>query len=94
MSRNSDGYNARARQAKITMWLGKRASRDTGIVDRLCRKLLQRVTQPDPQNDFMHDEMIESDLGFDAEELARYQRGETGRETAGETDGGTGREPD
>jgi hypothetical protein len=37
----------------------------------------QQSVQPDPENDFMYDEMIESDLGFDPEELARYQRGES-----------------
>ncbi len=72
-------FRGQARKAKIGAWIAQRASRKTGLVDRLCRRVLARLTRldpNDPKHDFMRDEWVESDLGFDPEELARYQRGE------------------
>lgn len=63
-------------KAKIALYLGQRASRHGGLVDRLCRRLLERVMTPPPEEDFLRDEWIDSDLGFDPDELERYQRGE------------------
>ncbi len=71
MSRRSEEAKAR-----IAVWLGQRASRDTGRIDRVCRALLQRLTALPPETDFMRDDWIDSDRGFDAEELDRYQRDE------------------
>ncbi|NNE45436.1 MAG: hypothetical protein HKN37_02120 [Rhodothermales bacterium] len=64
-------------KARIVQWLGQRASRDINFVDRLCRRLLDRVLRLPPENDFLRDEWVDSDVGFDPDELDRYQRGET-----------------
>jgi hypothetical protein len=65
------------RKAKVAMWIARRASRDTGLVDRICRRLLSRALTVEPDNNYMRDEWVDSDTGYDPEELARYQRGET-----------------
>lgn len=75
-SDREERFRAKARQAKIGMWIARRASRDTGLVDRLCRRLLSRAVAIDPEHDFMRDDWVDSDEGFDPDELARYQRGE------------------
>jgi hypothetical protein len=67
-------------QARIGMYLGRRASRDTGFVDRLCRWLLARLLTPSPEEDFLRDPWIDGDRGFDPDELDRYQRGEGARD--------------
>ena len=64
------------RKARVATWLATRASRDTGIVDRLCRRILHRVLELPPDDDFLRDEWVDSDTGFDPDELDRYQRGE------------------
>ena len=69
-------YRQRVRQAKFRSFLGRRAMRDTGLVDRLCRRFLERAARSDPKKSFMRDELIDSDTGYDAAELERYQRGE------------------
>jgi len=71
MSRRSEEAKAR-----IGIWLAKRSSRETGALDRLCRRVLSRVLQLPEENDFLRDEWVDSDLGFDPDELDRYQRGE------------------
>ncbi len=63
--------------AKATMWMAARSSRNTTFVDRLCRRLLNRVTTRPPETDFMRDPLIDNDQGFDPDELDRYQRGES-----------------
>lgn len=73
---SEERYQKSVRQARFGRWLAARASRDTGLVDRLCRKLLGRMTRVDPDNNFMSDEMTERDAGFSVEELERYERGE------------------
>ncbi len=65
-------------QARFGIWLGRRASRNLGPVDRLCRRLLARALALAPQDDFLRDDWVDSDAGFDADELDRYQRGEDG----------------
>jgi len=62
------------RRASVAMWLTRRASRNTGWFDRLCRWLMTRMLRLDPENDFMRDEIIDNDQGFSVEELDRYQR--------------------
>lgn len=66
--------------AKIGLWLGKRASRDTGALDRLCRRLLTKLMTLPEDNDFLRDEWVDSDQGYDPDELDRYQRGESSGE--------------
>ena len=65
------------------MWLAQRASRDTGAIDRLCRRLLDRAVAPSADDAFMRDDWVDNDEGFDPDELDRYQRGS-----------GRGREPE
>lgn len=73
---SEERYQKSVRKARIGMWLATRASRNTGVLDRLCRLLLTRMTRADPDNNFMRDELIEQDVGFSVEELERYERGE------------------
>ncbi len=63
-------------KAKLGVYLGQRASRHGGVVDRLCRRLLDRAMALPPEEDFLRDDWVDSDLGFDPDELERYQRGE------------------
>jgi hypothetical protein len=77
MSAAKPDTRAQERKAKIGAWLARRASRNTGPIDRLCRRLLTRALAIDPAEDFMRDDWVDSDVGFDPDELARYQRGET-----------------
>ena len=67
---------AEERKAKISVWIARRASRDTGIIDRLCRRFLSRALGRAPAKDFMRDDWVNTDVGFDPDELDRYQRGE------------------
>lgn len=69
-------YNKKVKQAKIGLWIAQRASRDTGLVDKVCRFLLTKILKVPPEKDFMRDEIIDNDLGYSPEELDRYQRGE------------------
>ena len=64
------------RSATLTLWLAERASRNTSLLDRLCRKIIARATRIKPEQDFMRDPLIDNDTGFDPDELERYQRGE------------------
>lgn len=63
-------------KARLVQWLGQHASRNVSFVDRVCRRLLNRVLRLPPENDFLRDEWVDSDVGFDPDELDRYQRGE------------------
>ena len=42
----------------------------------MCRKMIVKATAVDPATDFMRDEFVDNDQGFDPDELDRYQRGE------------------
>lgn len=66
------------RGALIKTWLATRSSRNKSFIDRLARRMIEKAVAVDPQKDFMRDALIDNDEGFDAEELARFQRGETG----------------
>ncbi len=72
MSRRSEEV-----RAKVAMWLARRASRDTGLLDRLCRQMLGRALSQPELDAAMRDDWVDGDLGFDADELERYQRGES-----------------
>lgn len=69
-------YKRRVLEAKVGLWLAQRASRETGLVDRACRFLLTKILSVPAEKDFMKDDIIENDVGYSAEELDRYQRGE------------------
>jgi hypothetical protein len=44
-------------------------------LDRLLTRLLRRATAPsDASADFMRDEIVDAGIGFDPEELLRYQQ--------------------
>lgn len=64
------------RSAKFTIWLADRSSRNRSMLDKVCRWLVVRETTPPPEEDFMRDDFVDNDLGFDPDELDRYQRGE------------------
>ncbi|MEM6582734.1 MAG: hypothetical protein AAF699_15750 [Pseudomonadota bacterium] len=64
------------RSAKLTIWLADRSSRNKSMLDKVCRWLVVRETTPSPDDDFMRDDFVDNDLGFDPDELDRYQRGE------------------
>ena len=64
------------RSAKLNVWLADRSSRNKSLLDKVCRWLVVRETTPPPEDDFMRDDFVDSDQGFDPEELDRYQRGE------------------
>ena len=67
----------RMHTSRLGLWLAERAGRHPkSWLDRLALRMLERALGPvDPQNDFMHDELIESDRGYSARELEEYQRG-------------------
>lgn len=77
MSDTEKDYRSGVRKAKVAVWLASRASRDTGIFDRLCRRLLSRLTRKEPEPVEDQEDWTEAGLTFDPEELARYQRGES-----------------
>ena len=62
-------------RAKVLGNLAQRSSRQGGWFDRLCRRFLSRALELPADNDFMRDEWIDNDSGYDADELDRYQRG-------------------
>ena len=72
MSRRSEEAKGR-----VVMWLASRASRNTGAIDRLCRRLLDRALELPNDDSFMRDDWVDNDEGFDPDELDRYQRGES-----------------
>jgi len=64
------------RSAKLAIWMAGRSSRNKSLLDKLCRWMVLRETAVPPENDFLRDELIDNDEGFDPDELDRYQRGE------------------
>ena len=64
------------RSARLMIWMAARSSRNKTLIDRLCRTLIVRATTVPPEKDFMRDDLIDNDEGFDPDELERYQRGE------------------
>ncbi|NQY13904.1 MAG: hypothetical protein HRT81_08615 [Henriciella sp.] len=66
------------RGAALKTWVAKRSSRNKTMIDRWCRRMIEKAVKTDPDKDFMRDPMIDNDEGFDPDELDRFQRGETG----------------
>ena len=64
------------RAARLQMWIAGKSSRNKSLSDRFCRWLLVRMTTPKPEDDFLRDEFVDNDEGFDPDELDRFQRGE------------------
>lgn len=75
MSRADASYQRRVRQGRIVVWLAQRACDRSSVLHVPCRWLLGRLTRLEPEDDFMRDEWIDNDEGYDPEELARYQDG-------------------
>lgn len=64
------------RTAKMAIWMAKKGSRNKTISDKICRFILDKATRMKPEEDFMRDEFVDNDVGFDPVELERFQRGE------------------
>ena len=77
MNATEKSLKSQERIAKITIWMAGRSSRNKTLLDKFCRWAIVRRTAVPPEEDFMRDELIDNDQGFDPEELARFQRGET-----------------
>ena len=76
MTRSTKSLKAQERSAKLAIWMAGRSSRNRSWLDKACRWLIARETAVAPEHDFLRDELIDNDQGFDPEELDRYQRGE------------------
>ncbi|MEM9375155.1 MAG: hypothetical protein AAGA72_02965 [Pseudomonadota bacterium] len=66
------------RASKLTVWMAGKSSRNRSLSDKICRFLVTRATAVKPEDDFLRDPLIDNDVGFDPDELDRFQRGEKG----------------
>lgn len=64
------------RSAKLAIWMAGRSSRNKSLLDKICRWMVVREMAVPREQDFLRDELIDNDEGFDPDELDRYQRGE------------------
>ena len=76
MSGDERSLKSQERSAKLAIWMAGRSSRNKSLLDKVCRWMVVRETTVPPENDFLRDELIDNDEGFDPDELDRYQRGE------------------
>lgn len=76
MSESEKSLRRQERSAKLAIWMAGRSSRNKSLLDKLCRLMVVRETAIAPEHDFLRDELIDNDEGFDPDELDRYQRGE------------------
>lgn len=76
MSGDKRSLKTQERSAKLAIWMAGRSSRNKSLLDKVCRWMVVRETAVPPENDFLRDELIDNDEGFDPDELDRYQRGE------------------
>ncbi len=76
MSVEQKKVRKKERSARLAIWMAARSSRNKTFLDRMCRKMITKATTVDPAKDFMRDEFVDNDRGFDPDELDRYQRGE------------------
>jgi hypothetical protein len=58
------------------MWIAKRALRNESFLDRYLRRMMEKAMYTPPEKDFMRDELIDNDEGYDPDELERYSRGD------------------
>lgn len=70
-------FEKKVKKIQFAMKLAKRGMRNKSLLDKFCAFLMKRMTQNSPRKDFMVDELVDADLGFDPDELARYERGES-----------------
>ena len=76
MSDVQKSIRKKERSTRLAIWMAARSSRNKTFLDRMCRKMIVKATAVDPAKDFMRDEFVDNDQGFDPDELDRYQRGE------------------
>ena len=76
MTYNIKEHKKIERQARLMAWMATKSSSKKGLIDKICRFILNKATAVKPEDDFMRDALIDNDLGFDPDELERYQRGE------------------
>lgn len=76
MSADDKAIRKRERSAKLMVWMVGKSSRNRSLSDRICRFLVNRATTVKPEDDFLRDPLIDNDVGFDPNELERFQRGE------------------
>lgn len=62
-------------KTKLLMRLVAKSSRNISWSDRFSRRILDNALARPEHDDFMRDELIDNDLGFDPDELDRYQHG-------------------
>lgn len=62
--------------AKVGIWIVSRSSRNKSLGDKICRVLAIQILKKKPDDNFMQDDLIDQDEGYDPEELERYQRGD------------------
>ena len=77
MSSGETTHRMREGAAKLLVWMASRASRNKTPVDKFCRFAVSRLTKQPADKDFMRDDFVDNDQGFDPDELDRYQRGDT-----------------
>ena len=63
-------------KASLMLRMVARSSRNKSLLDKLCRRMINKAVARSPEDDFMRDELIDNDLGFDPDELDRFQRGQ------------------
>ena len=63
-------------KASLMLRMVARSSRNKSWLDKLCRRMINKAVARPPEDDFMRDELIDNDLGFDPDELDRFQRGQ------------------
>jgi hypothetical protein len=76
MNGNEKSLRRQERSARLAIWMAGRSSRNKSLLDKFCRWMVTRETAVPPEHDFLRDEMIDNDEGFDPDELDRYQQGE------------------
>lgn len=55
------------------------ASRNQTGMDRFYRALFAKLLQPPKEDNYMADDIIQEDLGYDVEELRQYQQSRPSR---------------
>lgn len=63
-------------KAKLLLGMVARSSRNRSPLDKLCRWFVDRAMARPAGDDFMRDELVDNDLGFDPDELEAYQSGD------------------
>lgn len=62
-------------KAETLLRMVARSSRIASLLDKFCRLFVSRALARPPEDDFMRHVLIDTDRGFDPDELATYQSG-------------------